>query len=408
MEEDMKHIIGFFVLYILTAIGCVPPDPPVIPVILAEFHAWHGLPLHSYKPYDSRDPAVIARQIEKAKSKGISGFVVNWYGGKSNVANDEEREFQDQATAELIRQAEEKDFKIALMYDEGTVSSAESQTGNYTARVQTDLYYAREYLSSPAYLNINDKPALFVFPYDNVDKYVGWAEVRQFLGTPVTLLDKDPNPVVPTDHDSCFDGFFAWVTATDGNWDAEGQEWGEAYLKWFYPTMKSGIYADKVTVGGVWPGFDDTLAGWGSNRYMGRLNTETYDKTMALARQYESPYIMIGTWNDLEEGTDIEYGVEMILDMEDTSTAVLIRSSPLKVVWNPEHIDPVLQVYKEGNVSPIEINSSGNFIALKSGCEYELKLWARDLPGPINAISRWVVIRHQDVIPSVTPVIVDQ
>ena len=43
----------------------------------------------------------------------------------------------------------------------------------------------------PAYLHIDEYPALFVFPYDAVDPYIGWTDVRNQLGITVALFDKD-------------------------------------------------------------------------------------------------------------------------------------------------------------------------------------------------------------------------
>ncbi|OAD20912.1 lipoprotein, partial [Candidatus Thiomargarita nelsonii] len=193
--------------------------------------------------------------------------------------------------------------------------------------------YAQKYFSSPAYLHINGHPALFIFPYNAVDQFIDWPKVRNELSTQITLIDKDPNPD-DLAHDNAFDGFYAWVQATNGNWATDGKEWGEAYLNWFYSTMNSGPYQNKVTVGGVWPGFDDLLASsWGKNRYISRQNGRTYDKTMELAEKYNVPIVMIATWNDFEEGSDIEFGVEMIVDME-SEPELLVRSSPFEVKWD--------------------------------------------------------------------------
>ena len=386
------------------------------PKILAELQVWHGLSSgHVDPPYDSRDPAVIARQIDQAIAEGISGFVINWYGPADGALNDKERKFQDDATAALFVQAEVKGFKLALIYDEGAIDPGEGETHTerFQARMISDLDYARKYYSSKAYLNINDCPALFVFPYSSVEPYIKWSAVRQTFVSPVTLIDKDPDPLDTSDHDAQFDGFYAWVTATNGAWDIEGKERGEAYMNWFYPTMRGTSYSDKVMVGGVWPGFDDTLAPWHKSeaiRYMARRGTETYERSMALARQNEAPYIMIETWNDFEEGTDVEFGISIAVDMDrddvgsDAGNARMIRSSPLQVIWRQDHPNPGLQIYKSGLLLPTQTDESGKYINLKSGSTYELKLWAGDLPQPL---SRWVTIRHRDPVPGVTPVDVD-
>jgi hypothetical protein len=280
----------------------------VPPIVLAEYQAWHGLPTHWNPPYTSTDPIVISRHIETAQGLGISGFVVDWYGPPAGLANDAERAFIDQATAELIRQSEMRGFKVALMYDEGTLTNSVPSTLRQT-HVISDLLYAGCYFTSPAYLKINGHPALFVFPYPQVDPDIDWLQVRSQLSVTVTLLDEDPNPG-DQQHDLQFDGFYAWVQPSASQWTADGSEWGRDYLTWFYQVMAglAPTYTSRVAIGGVWPGFDDSGAPWGQNRYMWRRCGQTWRDTWQVADQFNPPYVMIATWNDFEEGSDVEYG----------------------------------------------------------------------------------------------------
>ncbi len=285
-----------------------PRDVLESPLTLAAYQAWFGLDSHiKPPPYTSTDTTVISGHITTALARGIDGFVVDWYGPEAGVSNDVDRKFIDEVTAKLLQQSGERGYYIALMYDEGTVSAAETLTTAYTTRVISDLLYARQYFTMPAYLHIDEYPALFVFPYDAVDPYIGWTEVRNQLGITVALFDKDPKPA-DSAHDAHFDGFYAWVQPT-GQWSEYGTEWGEGYLMWFYDTMANSAYTNKVTIGGVWPGFDDTLASWGSGRYMWRRCGQTWHDTSRITAQYNPPIVMISTWNDFEEGTDIENGV---------------------------------------------------------------------------------------------------
>jgi len=381
-------------------------------MVLAEYHVWHGLPSHSvafssipgnHRPYDSRDPEVVVRHIREAKARGISGFVVNWYGPKAGTANDEDREFMDLATAELFKQAEVLNFSVALLYDEGTVSSAESDPALYEARVKSDLSYAERYFASSAYLRINDRPALFFFPYGTVNPFLDWAAVRNHLSVPVTLMDKDPNPLEP-EYDAQFDGFYAWVTATNGQWHPDGLEWGREYMEWYYSVMRSEAYAGKVTVGGVWPGFDDSFAPWSANRFMARAGNATHDQLLSMAETNNVNYILVGTWNDFEEGTDIEYGVKMLVYMEKTDPQLLIRSTPVLVVWDTDVESAALQVYRDGQLLYDQQHGPGTYLSLTPGNLYELKLW---VPGSATPLSKWVKIRRNDPVPDVVPVEVD-
>ena len=60
--------------------------------------------------YSSVDRVKIEQQIDHAKQLGITAFVVNWYGAR--------HDFEDKAYTLMQQAAAEKDFKVALMYDE--------------------------------------------------------------------------------------------------------------------------------------------------------------------------------------------------------------------------------------------------------------------------------------------------
>lgn len=391
--------------------------------ILAAYQVWFGLDSHrpafagepmlpNEWPYDSSSMEVISRHIQEAKERGIDGFVVDWYGPNAGLENDVDREYQDLAAAELFRQAEEvQGFYVSLLYDEGALREAGLEKSEYQDQVIADLQYADEhYFDSPVYLKINERPALFIFPYGEFDSELEWAVIKAHL-RPVTLINMVSNPDDPG-CDSVFDGFFAWVTATDGQWDPEGQEWGQGYLERFYATMMSPTCEGKVAIGGVWPGFDDSLAPWRQNRYISRRGTLTHDQTLALAESNNVDFIMIATWNDFEEGTDIEYGVRMVVDMEKVvevdnvekpDPEMLIRSSPVKVCWNPGsgEVKDTLQVYTCHELIYSQQHDPGVWLSLIPGTIYELKVWKYGSSVPLT---KFVKIRRIDPVPDVDPV----
>ncbi|MCX6044964.1 MAG: endo-1,3-alpha-glucanase family glycosylhydrolase [Chloroflexi bacterium] len=281
--------------------ACAMPDQ----LVLAEYQVWHGLPSHKEpQPYISTDPSVIARHIQAAQAQCIGGFVVDWYGPPAGLPSDADRNFEDQATRELIRQSDSKNFKVALMYDEGTLRILPT-TDNYTAQVISDLRYASQYFAMPSYLQLNQHPVVFIFPYEELDAHIDWRQVRQQLGITITLIEKDPNPST-VEHDALFDGFYSWVQASTPEWQIG--DWGERYLRWFYTTMTTPAYANKLTIGGVWPGFNHNRAS-PEGRYMARRCGQTWLDTWALAHTYAPSLVMISTWNDFSEGTDIENGI---------------------------------------------------------------------------------------------------
>lgn len=391
------------------------------PLVLAAFQNWHGLCTHTSafmpwdppRAYDSSDRGVIAAQIAAAQAQCIDGFVVNWYGEPvAGLGNEMDREFMDAATAALFQAAADAGFCLALLYDEGTLPISKCEPlptcgtkdcepqPPYQDRARTDLLYAEQsYFDSPAYLKLDGKPALFVFPYPEVDPHLDWAMLRTALSQDVTLIDQNPDPDAPDpDHDEDFDGFYAWVQPNDWQvWPPDGQDWGDEYLHWFYRTMKDPAlpYANKIAVGGVWPGFDDSLAPWGEDRFMSRGGRYVYDATWDIASCHQAEIVMIATWNDFEEGTDVEFGTGMCVDVGDLRADVLMRGAPIEVTWEGEGVlqlyEDGLLIYDQGHQPPVTIPSAAIPVPLESGHAYEVKVWIDGAPH-----AQRLKIRRQD------------
>ena len=271
--------------------------------MLAVYLPWFGSPGHINVGYSSQDRVVMGRQIDKATGFGIAAFVVNWYG--------KQHSFEDKAYALMQQVAAEKGFKVALMYDEN-----DTEPGDATDTVLADLQYAYDRYIGPraavareAYLRYQGRPIIFIFPKDG---RTDWNRLHQIVNSwedPPLLIFKD----IPPKYANAFDGFYAWVNPGKRGWQADGSNWGEQYLDNFYKTMASE-YPTKIAVGAVWPGFDDSKASWTQGRKMDSRCGGTFDDTLRLFRRYDQqrpfPFLMIETWNDYEEGTAIEKGVD--------------------------------------------------------------------------------------------------
>lgn len=269
---------------------------------LAVYEPWFGHPRHISVGYSSSDPSVVQHQIEEAKTLGISGFVVDWYGEREPLL--------DRNYALLQRTAAEKDFQVAMMYDESTGENGEPATEQ---TLQELAQFQKAYLSadSPghsAYLTYNGRPVIFVFPKKgNTD----WSRVRTYLQS------WEPAPLLISEYPgarwgNAFDGLYAWINPGKKGWAADGSDWGGDYLREFYRQMQVK-YPDKIVVGTAWAGFDDSRASWGLNRHISQRCGKTLTDTLQIAHEYESdrllPFLLIATWNDYEEGSAIERGL---------------------------------------------------------------------------------------------------
>lgn len=272
-------------------------------MLLAVYQPWFGSSSHINVGYSCHDPNVLRQQITGAREMNISGFVVNWYGPR--------KEFEDRTFALMEQAATEMNFKIAAQYDE-----AVDHPGYSTDAVIVDIQYLYDRYISPAadpahssYLRYNGRPVIFIFPKDAETDWSRVRAVTESWSDPPLLIYKDVN----SKYNSAFDGYYPWVQPGKLGWARDGSHYGEDYLARFYKTMIDR-HPDKLAIGAVWPGFDDSRAAWGRNRHMAYRCGKTFEETLRIFRRYYGtenppPYLLVETWNDYEEGTDIERGI---------------------------------------------------------------------------------------------------
>lgn len=302
---------GLF-LILLAAHGCTGPGPSATtrlqhravgpsPEVLAVYEAWFGHPKHISVGYSSQDPAEIKSQIHHAQSMGISGFVVDWYGDR--------QPFIDRSYALMQEAAAKQKFHVAMMYDETDADDGATDEAIADFTMFHETYLSPSAAGHEAYLTYEGRPVIFIFPKG---QHTDWSKVRALVNkwNPSPLLIQENLPGKDAD---AFDGFYPWVNPGDKGWAADGGNWGEEYLSDFYQTMRTK-YPDKIIVGGAWAVFDDSKASWGLNRHISARCGQTFADTSnfwhkEFAADDPIPFLLIGTWNDYEEGTAIEKGI---------------------------------------------------------------------------------------------------
>jgi Glycosyl hydrolase family 71 len=267
--------------------------------VLAHLLLWFGQSNHMNVGYSSSDPAQVSRQITDMISRGIDGVVVDWYGPNN---------FIDQATQLVMHEAEKHaGFTFAIMIDGGAMANACFNCSPKTALAELLNYVEETYFPSPAYMTIAGQPLVTEF---NVDPHgsINWQAVNAELKIPPRFLFQDDEGF----RHEMSDGSYSWVMPQDA-------EYGLEYLSNFYQTGM--MVANTETVGASYKGFNDALASWGSGRYMGQQCGETWLETFSAINQlYNSdrqlPYLQLVTWNDYEEATEIESGIDNCFSLE--------------------------------------------------------------------------------------------
>jgi hypothetical protein len=262
--------------------------------IYAHLLLWFGQSNHMNVGYSSTDPAQIHAQVEDMISRGIDGVIIDWYGPNNSI---------DQATQLVMAEAEKHPgFTFAIMVDQGAIEwDSCSGCAPQQALISQLQYIEQTYFPSPAYMTLNGQPVITNFNID-LSYTIDWNAVTAALSTPPAFLFQNNNGFTHV----LSDGSYSWVMPTT-------TDFGMSYLTSFYDTGLT--YPGEKTVGATYKGFNDTLASWGSDRIMSQQCGETWLQTFANANSIYSstqqlPYLQLVTWNDYEEGTEIESGID--------------------------------------------------------------------------------------------------
>jgi hypothetical protein len=269
--------------------------------VLAQLLLWFGQSNHMNVGYNSNDPAEVKRQIEDMISRGIDGVIVDWYGPNNNAI--------DQATQLVMHEVEKHPgFSFAIMIDAGAIG-ANSCNGCSPQQVLVNLlqYVEKNYFPSSAYLNIGGQPIVTNFNID-YQYSVDWEQANGQLTTTPRFIFQDDGGFTH----AMSDGSYSWVMPSES-------DYGLSYLTSFYDTGLA--FAQKETMGAAYKGFNDSMASWGSGRFMDQQCGKTWLQTFSQVNSlYNSgtqlPYLQLVTWNDYEEGTEIESGIDSCFSLQ--------------------------------------------------------------------------------------------
>jgi hypothetical protein len=302
---------------------------------------------HVQVGYNSNDSATVAGQVADMIRRGFDGVVFNYYGPMLTPYQMTWK--YDDVTRKLAADLESRCFGpqscpllMTMLEDEGSWKWTDcpyngggvDRTMCLANKINSDLDYMREqYFGLNSYLKVDPAtmqpspqgtPVVEFFIceecYTNPapDWQQVWTAVRAHAqqlstsgGPGVLLLFRDS----PAFTHPQTNGGFAWI-----NWDYRygDDPYGLNHLKVFYDTATAAVSSNPnlITFGGGWKGFDDSNAPWQpSPRYIQQRCGNTWLATIRKANEYYDPakplpYLGIVTWNDYDEGSEIETGID--------------------------------------------------------------------------------------------------
>lgn len=241
--------------------------------------------------YDSHDPELIDWHIDQAKAHGLTGFIATWWGQGT---------FDDRAFVTVLDRAERKGFKLTVYWE----TAPGTGTGQVDQAVRDLVYVLRRYGRSPAFLKVGDKPVVFV--YGRVMGQMplsAWPEVIQRARAEVG------------DFALVADGYSeAYARLFDGVHTYNICGWVQGKSPEALRQLSARTFAENVALAKrhariscltIIPGYDDTKI-----RKPGlkadRQNGQTYRVLWEEALRADPDWVLITSWNEWHEGSEIE------------------------------------------------------------------------------------------------------
>ena len=290
-----------FLLLVITAlIACLPSAPVQAQderLVLAFYYAWYdetfwqkSLSDQPVQPYVSTDPAAIERHVLQGKQAGIDAFVQSWYGPQIEN-NQTEPNF-----AALLDIAAAHGFKAAVDFE--VVSPFFHSEADVVAALQ---YLLSVHANHPAYLRIGGKPVIFFwrqgrFPVES------WAAIRNQVDPDRTSVWIEEG--VTLSHMEQFDGHHLYSVAWDAQPEQQLLKWSRWIRDW---SAEHGT--DRYWVATVMPGYDDLVTGRSDAFVRDRAGGDYYRRCWQGAIQSGADMVIITSFNEWLEGTQIEPSV---------------------------------------------------------------------------------------------------
>ncbi len=324
---------------------------------------------HIQVGYNSNDSATVNGQASDMIRRGFQGVIIDWYGPTLGFPYDQvSQKFQSNLNGRCSG-PQSCPLLLGLMEDQGSFEWSGGPTGNgcpqngggvdqtncILSKLQSDMDYMNQnYFNSSSYLRVDNtpgsptymqatptgKPTVLFFICESCwtnpapDWTTIWNTLRSYTnsygnGSGVAMFfifrNADAFSHVQTS------GGFAWV-----NWYGT-DPYGLNYLSNYYSTAKTAVNQNPtlLSFGGGWKGFDETNAPWvtGTPRIMLQQCGNTWLQTMEEANNYYSgsnqlPFGGAVTWNDYEEGTEIETGIDNCLTLSASISGAVLSWTP--------------------------------------------------------------------------------
>ena len=315
---------------------------------------------HIQVGYNSNDAATVNGQLNDMIQRGFDGAIIDDYGTDQTVAPGQDATVQ-KIQANLAARCsgpQSCPLYFALMEDDGAFKfdkcpyngNGTDQTSCIVTALEGDLDYMNaNYFPSDAYLKVNaanqeisptGQPVVLFFVCETcfTNPAPNWTSIWQQVRTYTNAYGSSaPYLYLVFENAGGFshtqtNGAFAWV-----NWfgSISQDPYGLTYLDNFYDTAAASLKSDSslITIGAGWKGFDETYSPFLSgtprteSQQCGNTWLQTFQQPVNngdFGPANQLPLAGVVTWNDYEEGTEIETGIDNCLALSGSVSGTVL------------------------------------------------------------------------------------
>jgi hypothetical protein len=343
--------------------------------IMAEYQPWfcntsNPCNGHQVNGMEESTAAQVLEQAEWMKTLGVDVTDVDYYGCAGSCGQPSTQNYNLSVTTALASAISANPSitpKFMIMIDEGAIDATgigqcPPASGDQSACLISAINLQVDYLESnwltQTYYEKNatdSHPIVLYFinqgnwPDTDFDTVYGAVAAHATSGNScggsctyaatVDFVDEDAGAFSETG----IAGGYAWPQPN--NWNSTDQYcwYGEPcsfnYLADFYSHARDDL--SKIAMGGLYKGFDDSNASWGSDRVIAQQCGQVLGFTAAAistagySSSSQLQYAQIATWNDYEEATEVETGINNCLSV---GTPLIFGGN---ISWTVLKSDPV-------------------------------------------------------------------
>ena len=300
--------------------------------VICEYQPWFGSSNHKSVGYSENSAATVQAQDSFMLAVGCDINLIDYYG-----ALDPSQSF-NLATANAVfsdlSSRAGYPLKFGIMEDKNALTSTCSPSSTNESVTLTCVgnaliaemdYIDSHYVNSGAYFTDGGDPVVFSFVTPETWPVLSSADWGSIWSSVKAHTDTYTAPFKYIFEFGAFttaaydNGRFAWMqppafSSTQQFWWGSVNSLSPTYLDTLY---SAGLaHLSQITVGGLWKGFDDNNASWSANRVIAeQCGQVLLDTANEIAKYFggsnpQLPYVQVATWNDYEEGTAVEPGID--------------------------------------------------------------------------------------------------